>query len=150
MNDKNIDTKKEKKKPIQPENEFLEYLDSIKFEKHLKKLAEKLKNKKIIIYGAGAFFQSIKEHYDLSQLNIIAISDRKFANHIEGETFWDYLVCAPDEIKKINPDYVLVSMRWFVSIIDQLYCETLAGTKIKIKPLIKKPVKELLKEIWNM
>lgn len=132
------------------ENEFLTYLEKINLEKHLKKLAKKTENKKIIIYGAGAFFQVINEHYDLSQFNIVAISDKKFENHKKNEKFLDYPVCGPAEIKELNPDYVLVATRWFVDIIDNLYCKFLSGTKIKVKPLIKKPLKELLKEIWIM
>lgn len=133
---------------ISQEHEFIEYLETINTEKHLKKLSKKLKNKKVVIYGAGVFFQTIKEYYDLSKLNIIALSDRKFSQHEQDATFSDYKVCSPDEIKGLNPDYVLVATRFFINIIESLEETILRKTGIKIRPLIRKPFMELLKEIW--
>src|SRR5574344_1156950 len=56
-------------------NNFL-YLENYNFKKHLEKLNKKLKGKKVVIYGAGIFFEAIHEFYDLSKLDIIGISDR--------------------------------------------------------------------------
>lgn len=129
--------------------QFITYLEKIKFSKHLKRISKKLKNKKVILYGAGAFFQDLNREYDLSCLNIIAISDRKFINHQKGDVFEQYKVCAPDEIKALNPDYVLISMKNIVKVIDDLEEGALKDSKIKIKPLINKPIIEVLNEIWS-
>ena len=56
------------------------YIAEFNFEKHLKYLEKKLKNKTIMLYGAGAFIETIKKYYDLSNLNIIGISDMRFGN----------------------------------------------------------------------
>lgn len=147
-----IDAKKIKlifNEDIPEERDAFFYIEQFNFAEHLEKLNKKLKNKKIIIYGAGIFFEAIKELYDLSQLDIIGISDRRFLEHKKGETFLGYTVYSPDEIKDVNPDYVLVATKFYINIIENLYYETLKGTKIKIKPLLKKPFKVLFKEIWG-
>jgi hypothetical protein len=134
---------------IPQENEFLNYFEDIKLEKHLEKISKKLKDKKVVIYGVGVFFQVINAYYDLSKLNIIALSDRKYTTHVEGEKFLGYPVCGPDEIKGLNPDYVLVAIRFFINIIEDLEDNTLKKSKIKVRPLIRKPFMELLSEIWG-
>ena len=70
-------------------NDFCSFLKRRNFKSRLKKLTQKLKNKKIVIYGAGQLFEEINRHYDLSGLNIIALADRKFNDYEEesyGET----------------------------------------------------------------
>ena len=125
------------------------YLKKYNFEKQFEKLKNKLKNKTIVIYGAGVFFQLINEYYDLSKLNILAISDKKYIDHEENEQFLGYKVIAPNEIKNLQPDYVLVATKNFINIIEDLYYNELNRTKIKITPLVKKPFSMLLKEIWG-
>lgn len=134
---------------IPQDNEFLSYLESINFEKHLDKISKKLKNKKVVVYGSGVFFQTINTYYDLSRLNIVAISDRKYAKHEENEQAFGYTVCGPDEIRELKPDYVLVATRFFINIIEDLEGNALKKSKIKVRPLIKKPFMELMREIWG-
>lgn len=137
------------KKTLRDDEDFIKYLERINFQKHLDKLAKKLKDKTIIIYGAGAFFNALNEKYDLSVLNIVAIADRKFINHEPNLEYAGYRACAPDEITSYNPDYLLVSMLYFVSVVEHLEDTCLRNSKIKIKPLINKPFFEVWKEIWS-
>ena len=58
-------------------NEEKEYLKKIKFEKYLKQLKLQLAEKKVLVYGAGALFETAYKNYDFSGLNIIGISDKK-------------------------------------------------------------------------
>ena len=136
-------------KELNTASDFIEYLEKINFSKHLKKIEKRLKNKTIILYGAGSFFQTLADKYDLSNLNIIAIADRKFINHSADETFYGYKVCEPDELVQLKPDFILVSMLYYVQIIEHLEETVLNNQKIKIKPLINKPFVEVWKEIWN-
>lgn len=136
-------------KKLSSETDFIEYLEKIHFAKHLSKIAKKLKDKTVVIYGAGSFYQTLMNKYDLSCLNIIAISDRKFINHEDGATFNGYKVCAPDEIKSLKPDYVLVSMIYPINVIEDLEETSLKNVKVKIKPLINKPFIDIWKEIWS-
>ena len=44
----------------------IKLLEQFNFSKQIIKLTKKLKNKKIVVYGGGAFFQVMKNYYDLS------------------------------------------------------------------------------------
>ena len=134
---------------IKDERENLNYLYEFKFDKTLPKLVKKLKGKSIVLYGAGAFLELIKKYFNLSELNIIGISDRRFENHGENDEFLGYKVYAPDEIKDLNPNYVLVSTKLYVDLLEDLMYKTLKHTKIKLKPLVKKPILTLIREIWE-
>lgn len=131
------------------ERSFMNYLEGLNFEKTLAKMSKKLKNKKIMLYGAGSFFEAIKKHYDISNLNIIGIADKKYETNKDEKEFLGYKTFAPGDIAKENPDYVLVSTLKFVNIVDFLACELLKNTKIKVRPLVTLPFFKLIKEIWN-
>lgn len=130
-------------------SEYFKYLEKIKFEKHLKRLEKKLKNKKVLIYGTGNFFQYIYKNYDLSKINIIGISDKKYESCLDDKFFGDkFTICAPDKINELKPDYILVGTLYFVKIIDILENKVVKNKKIKIKPLINKPFLEIFNEVW--
>ena len=59
--------------------ELILFLKNVGFDNYLKYLKSKLKNKRILIYGAGLLFQTIYSNYDLSNLNIVGISDMSFS-----------------------------------------------------------------------
>lgn len=134
---------------IRDEEINLNYLNEFKFEKTLPKLVKKLQGKKVMLYGAGVFLELIKKYFDLSGLNIIGIADRRFDEHKENEEFLGYKVFSPNEITPAKPDYVLVATKTYLSIIEDLYYDTLKGTKIKVKPLLYKGFWTLVKEIWG-
>ncbi len=150
-NNQNVDENKIRTiftEDISMERENFNYLISFKFDKHLKKLTKKLKNKSVILYGAGSFLEVINKYFDLSGLNIIGISDKRFDKEGNTEdTFLGYKTIKPNEIKDLKPDYVLVATKFFINIIEDLNLNTLSDTNIKIRPLIKKPFFTLLKEI---
>lgn len=100
--------------------DYQEYLKEHNFKKYFNKLVKRLNNKRIIIYGAGEFFCFIKEHYNLSRLNIIGITDKKFKPEQEGEYFFDYPVIPIESATKYSPDCILVSVLKFYSLIFQI------------------------------
>ena len=124
------------------------YLYEHRFDKTLPQLVKKLKNKKVVLYGAGAYLQLIMKCFDLSQLDIIGISDKKFDEHEENETFNGLKVYSIDEVESLKPDYIIVATKFYTGIIEDLYYNKLRNTNIKIKPLVKKGFFELLREIW--
>ena len=126
--------------------EHLDYLQKIKFEKRLNQLEKKLKNKKILLYGAGTFLHDLLTIFDLSRLNIIGITDRSFKDIQQGETCFGYTKYKIDDIPALSPDYILVCTLNFVNIIENL--EQTVNKKTKIRPLIKKPLKDLWAEIY--
>lgn len=133
-------------KEFSDEDETVNYAEKFNFKKNLEKLTKKLKGKSIIVYGAGSFFETINYYYDLSGLNIISLSDKKFSSHEEEERFLGYKVCSPSEIEELKPDYVLVATKFYIDVVDELFFNVLKNTKIKILPLVKKSFFTLLKE----
>lgn len=129
--------------------EFREHLEHIKFEKYLDKLKKKLKNKKVIIYGFGSFFQYINKNYDLSSLNIIGISDMKFTDEQWGEEFLGYKIIPKSKIVELNPDCVIVATLKYISIIEDFEINYFDKTKTKVYPLARVPLFDLIKEIWQ-
>ncbi len=129
---------------------FQIYLNQIKFNKQLKCLQKKLKGKKVIIYGTGTFFQFINSNYDLSVLNIIGISDMKYAVEQEGNEDLGYKIIPKSSISKYNPDYVLVATENYIKLIENLEYNCFRDTNIKLLPLAKKNVLQVIKKIWNL
>ena len=127
------------------------YLCKYNFSKTLPKLVKRLKGKKVLLYGAGIFLEAILKFYDLSELNIIGIADKRFdiLEEDSDEKFQGYKAYGTEYIKELNPDYVLVSTKFYVGIIENLYFNVLKNTKIKVKPLVRKDFITLLKEVWK-
>ena len=123
------------------------FLMKNKFNKTLPKLLKKVKNKKVILYGAGAFLELIKKYFDISVLNVIGISDKRFSSNNEETEYLGYKTIPPEQIKEINPDYVIVATKYYISIIEDLHYNLLKKSKIKIKPLVEKSFITLFKEI---
>ncbi len=126
-----------------------EHLEHIKFENYLKRLNKKLKNKTIIIYGSGSLFQHINENYDLSNLNIIGVSDLKFSAEQEGQEFLGYKIIPKNKMKDYNPDVVLVATLKYMGIIEDFEINIFDKTKTRVYPLAKVPMWDLIKEIWS-
>lgn len=130
-------------------DEHLEYLESVKFDKQLKKLNKKMKNKTIVIYGTGILFQKLIKNYDLSNLNIIGVSDMKFTLDKEGEDCLGYKIIPLEKIADYKPDYILISTLKFLGILNNFRNNLFKKTNIKVLPLIDKPFLSLLKEIFE-
>lgn len=134
---------------IRDERVNINYLYKYNFNKTLPKLIKKLKNKTIVFYGAGVYLELIQKYFDIKGLNVLGIADKKYEIHKSENMFLGYKTLAPSEIESVNPDYVIVSTKNYISIIEDLHYNILHGTKIKIKPLVKKSLITLIKEIWN-
>lgn len=128
---------------------FETYLKRIKFDKSLKKLKKKIKDKKVIIYGTGTFFQYTNAHYNLKDLNVIGISDMKYSLNQEGEDDFGYKIIPKGLIAKYKPDYVLVATENYVNIIEDLELRYFKDTNIKVQPLARKAIIDIIKNIWN-
>ena len=72
--------------------DYSKYLQENNFDKYFVFLKKKLKNKRVLIYGAGQIFNFIKEKYDLSGINIIGICDRQFTPNQEGQEISGYKI----------------------------------------------------------
>ena len=125
------------------------YLEEIKFEKYLAKLKKKLKNKKVVVYGAGSLFQYIKNNYDISSLNIIGISDMKFKLKDEINEFMGYKIIARENIANANPDVVLVATLEYLTLVEGFMLRDFKNTKTKVYPLARIPFWQMIVRIWN-
>lgn len=106
-------------------------------------LSKALKNKKIVIYGAGEFSKAIFKNYDLSKLNILAVADKKYKNG-SLEEYWGYKTISPKELATFDCEYVLVAnydTDLFIEIVKDLVRKK--SKKIKVLPLIKKERRKL-------
>lgn len=131
------------------ETRFKEHLKKYNFDKNFEKLKRKLKNKKIIVYGTGLFFQYIIKNYDLSSLNIIGVSDLKYGKDIEGKEDFGYKVITRENIVNHNPDCVLFALENYFGIIESTHVAYLRNSNIKLLPICKRPIADLIKFIWK-
>lgn len=113
------------------------YLKKVRFDKQLENLKQKLKDKKVIFYGAGLLFQKICKNYDLSKINVIGVADRKYAFSDLGQTICGYNRILLNNIFNLNPDYILVSAQEYENIISDLE-KNITNKNVKILPLVKK------------
>lgn len=125
-----------------------EHLKTCKFDNHFKKLTKKLKDKTILIYGAGTLFQHIQKNYDLTRLNIIAISDGKYLPEQKGQKDLGYTIIPKDDLESFNADIVLLGLQNYVEVLCDFASGIYKNKNTKILPLVKIPTWKLLKDIW--
>ena len=124
--------------------ELEKYLEEINAQKQIDKLAKKYKNKKILMYGAGSYFQLICEKYDLSNLNIIAIDSES------NKT--PYKAIKPSEMKYYDYDVIVVSLLNDLSVaksIDKDILQNSQNQNKPIVPLLSPTFKYLIKLYFN-
>lgn len=83
-----------------------------KLAEDLKKKVKLYKNKKVVLYGAGLYFELLKENFDFSAFNILAVSDKKFEDILEPQFDENigFNVIAPEKIHTLKPDVVLATL----------------------------------------
>lgn len=113
---------------------ILGYLKAVHAQRQINKLARKYKNKKIVIYGAGEYFQILKNNFDLSNLNIVGIADKKFETSKDSNPT-QYLALAPEELKEFDLDVILVALSDDTSLCDYLEYQLLINTENEGKPV---------------
>ena len=102
---------------------WIEYFKYVKEQKYINKLVKKYKNKKVLIYGAGTIGEVIFENYDISGLNIIAVSDKKFTKEC---SYKGYKAIPVENIKEYKPDviiFTLYSSKKALESIKELYSD---------------------------
>lgn len=116
-------------------SDILKYFQEVNAQKQINKLAKKYKNKKIVVYGAGEYFRLLKDNFDLSKLNIIAIADKKF--EISKENNWtEYNPLTPEELKDYDYDMIMVALYDDINLCDYLEYQLLVNTKNENKKII--------------
>ena len=114
---------------------ILDYFKEVNAQKQINKLAKKYKNKKVVIYGAGEYFNLLNKNYDISKLNIVAICDKKFETSKELNKT-KYNPIAPQELKEYDYDLIMVALYDDASLMDYLEYDLLINTKNENKKVI--------------
>ena len=125
-----------------------EHLKNCKFDKYLRNLIKKLKGKTILVYGTGTMFQYIQEHYDLSELNIVAVSDGKYLLEQEGQEDLGYKIVPKEKLEDFDVDIVLLGLQNYVGVLCNFASVIYKEKNTKILPLVRIPLWKLLKDIW--
>ena len=113
---------------------ILSYFKAVNAQRQINKLARKYKNKKVVIYGAGEYFQILKNNFDLSKLNVVGIADKKFENS-KASNPTPYFALAPEELKDFDFDVILVALYDDTSLCDYLEYQLLINTKNEGTPV---------------
>lgn len=124
-----------------------EHLEECKFDKYFKKLVKKLKGKSVILYGTGMLFELVKEKYDLSEINITAVSDIKYFPQQEGEKDFGYKILPYDKFVDETPDVILLGVKNYHDIMEDFREDVFYKKPIEIIPLVKVPFLKRLKDI---
>lgn len=90
-------------------NTILDTLKETNFQKNLDAFAKKYKDKNVILYGAGMVCDVLFENFDMSGLNTIAVSDKKYKD--EAETYKNIPAIPPEKIAEKRPDIVLTTLQ---------------------------------------
>ena len=86
-------------------------MSAINEKDYINRLSKRLKNKKVLIYGAGLVSKILFENYDLSKLNVVGISDRRFENS-EDEYFNNIKIIKPEDIANVDFDVILFALNF--------------------------------------
>lgn len=127
--------------------ELEKYLKDCKFDKYFKKLIKKLEGKTVIIYGAGKLLQLIMEKYDLSNINIIGISDFKYYPQEEGNKDLGYSIIPLDCLEKYPVDCLLLGLKKYWTVQND-FKDRYKDKATKIIPLVKAPFLTILKDFF--
>lgn len=122
------------------------WLDKKNIQKNIDALSKTLKDKKVIIYGAGILSELIFENYDLSKVNIIAVADRKFFS--VDDKFMGYKGINPIDLPDLEFDGVLIAVYNDSDVKWTLKEEILEdfGKKVIIESIVKKSFIEKVKD----
>ena len=110
-------------------------LDKTNIKKRIEELAKKYNGMRFVIYGAGDYYTFIRDNFDLSVLNIVGISDKKFELS-KSENPSEYIALTPEELKTFDFDAVIVVLRNDEKMSDFIEYQLLIGTKNEDKAVI--------------
>ena len=120
-----------------PSSYFYKKINSNGFDNNIAEILETLKDKKVLIYGAGEGFLELNKKY-YAGLNIVAIADMKFK---EEGVFENLRAINPEDITKIDYDYILVTNETYFPVLNYL-TDTLKIENDKIKVVFKYEVQD--------
>ena len=92
------------------------------FRQSLESIIDNYKDKKLLLYGAGAAFLKLNEQFKLAEkLNIVAIADKKFEKKA-CKNFCGIKAVKPQEIVLEDFDAIIVTNEYYEPIVEYLHC----------------------------
>lgn len=131
--------------------DLVKYLKENNAQKQIDKLAKKLKNKRVVVYGGGEYFETIVNNYDLSKLNIIAVADLKFSSN-KSANKTPYTPIAPDDLKEYDMDVIVMALINDLNVLPIVENKVLKGSKnedIEIRPIITPTLSYIIRLFFN-
>ena len=128
---------------------YVAYLKSINFGEKLEILKNKYANKKIILFGIGAFLDAILDNYNVNEyLNVIGISDKRV---VEDKTagYKNFNVYTPRALRALVFDAVLDTSVLFEDTKSYLKKNYFVKKSIKIENIVQISVFEKLKKFFD-
>lgn len=102
--------------------------------KNIKNELRKLQGKQVLVYGAGLLFEEILKLGLLNNVNIVAVTDKKFTSDAK---FYNYKAIAPESLVNYYFEAILITLEYSLPI--KKYLETLnLGPEIIIKDIFSK------------
>ena len=85
-----------------------EYVKTFERECKLRDKIQKIKNKRIVFWGASIFLSNFINVLNIKDSNIVGIIDKNQTRY--GEKIGDYIISSPDDIKALKPDIIVISI----------------------------------------
>lgn len=126
---------------LRTKDDWKNYFEKVKEQKYIDSLSKSLKGKKVLLYGGGLVAESLLLNYDLSNLNIIGIADKKF-EYSKTNKFCGIKAVNPELILQEKPDVILYSLMKEKNASNYL---KEMGITIPTTSIIKKKFKYLIK-----
>ena len=121
------------KESYRNKQDWVLYFEKRHFQNRIDKLARDLNGKRILLYGNGMISKILQEDYDLSKLNIVAVTDRKYLG-CDNNAKDKYMTIAPNKLDMIDYDVVLIALKQS-NLIKQSFLDK--GSTKKIVRLIR-------------
>ena len=87
---------------------------------YIEKLKEKLRGKKVILYGTGKFFKLLKSNDVFENLDVIGVCDKKYLPEDEERKEFGYNVIALEHLTSHKTAYILITTLEPLSVIRAL------------------------------
>lgn len=132
--------------------DYKNLLEKTQFDEYLCTLKQRFKNKRVLIYGAGEFFQFLYNNFDFSEFNIVGISDKSFDNKKET-LFLNIPIVKLADIKKQNVDCILMTILNWQKVLLSNYKQDIFAKNSKVLPILKEgkndtPFSNFLKDLF--
>lgn len=103
------------------------YFSNINVQEEIDVLAQELYQKRVVIWGAGNYTRYLYKNFNFSEINVTAISDKRFEQKRVHEFYGLYCI-EPSRLRDVDCDVIVVADKDFVKSYNDLI-RIISGTK---------------------